>query len=58
MSKAKTILLKLVAIVILAMITGILASVFEDYRFGTFITTFYGYYSCYILNYKKFKDEK
>lgn len=54
MSKAKTILLKIIGIVIFAVLTGVLASVFEDYRFSTFITTFYGYFSCYILNYEKF----
>ena len=58
MNKAKTILLKFVAIVILAMITGILASAFEDYRIKTAIAIFYGYCTCYILNYEKFKDDK
>lgn len=58
MSKAKIILLKIIGIVIFAILTGVLASVFEDYRFRTFITTFYGYFSCYILNYEKFKNNQ
>lgn len=54
----KRILLKLLLILVLATITGILESAFEDYRIKTTISIFYGYYSCYILNYEKFKDDK
>lgn len=50
----KCILLKLLLILILATITGILVSLFEDYRIRVFIITLYGYFSCIILNYEKF----
>lgn len=51
--KMKHIFLKLLLILIQSIITGVLVSLFEDYRIRVFIMILYGYFSCIILNYKK-----
>lgn len=51
----KRILFKILLILVLSTITAILDSAFEDYRIKTTISIFYGYYSCYILNYENLK---
>lgn len=53
--KMKHIFLKLLLILIQSIITGVLVSLFEDYRIRVFIMILHGYFSCIILNYKKFK---
>lgn len=54
----KKILIKILLIVILSTLSGILISLFDNYRVTIFILIATGYLDCVIFNYEIFRNNK